>query len=400
VLYSHTSGLVGGGNKVMLSLQSSLDRARFQPFSIIPTAGPMKERLTGIHVPHSVINLMPNRPSLGTAASLARAAALAVAIRPGIVHANDPFTYRLLAQASRIVSARRVCHIHHPDITSETLTWALRLPPHAILTPSEHVRRIVSNAVGPILRDRIVNVSNPIDTGYFVPAPDVAADRTRHGLSPAHRHLVIAGAIARHKGHDCFLRMAARLRPLVPDCRFHIVGSALTGSEDFARELHVLAATLGLGDLVRFWGFVPDDTLRDLMQAADLFVLPSVEEGFGLVLAESQACAVPVIATDMPPLNEVVRHGETGYLVPARDVEEFSRRSRLLLKDEALRVRMGQAGVAWARSFSQAAFAARVQQIYDALLSRGTDPLREPARPAVKHDQSPPIMRRVEARSA
>jgi N-acetyl-alpha-D-glucosaminyl L-malate synthase BshA len=103
-----------------------------------------------------------------------------------------------------------------------------------------------------------------------------------------------------------------------------------------------LARRLGLEGRVRFLGRM--DRIEELMGMADVFLLPSELESFGLSALEAMACAVPVVGSDAGGLPEVVQHAETGFLLPVGDIEGMAARTIELLKDDEHRRCLGQAG--------------------------------------------------------
>ena len=233
-----------------------------------------------------------------------------------ILHANDPYTYGVACRAWSSRSVRWVCHVHHPDIDVETLQWSFKRPPELIITPSQFMAEQVQDCLGSsIIRDRVRPIWNPIDIEWFSPCSDRKALMECIGCDPCLRHVIIVGAIAPHKGHEVFVRMAKSVCDAEAGVHFHIVGSSHAGSKTHKAALRTLVGELGLADKIKFWGFVSDEMVRDLMRVADVFVLPTESEGFGLVLAESQACGVPVVTSAVRPLEEVVLDGETGFLV-------------------------------------------------------------------------------------
>ncbi len=118
------------------------------------------------------------------------------------------------------------------------------------------------------------------------------------------------------------------------DARLHMVGDGPErgSAESLAGELH-------LSERVTFWGNVSQ--VADLLGQSDLFLLPSEQESFGLAALEAMSCEVPVIATRVGGLPEVVRHGTEGYLVEVGDVEAIAEHAAALLSDDSLRGRMG-----------------------------------------------------------
>jgi glycosyltransferase involved in cell wall biosynthesis len=120
------------------------------------------------------------------------------------------------------------------------------------------------------------------------------------------------------------------------------------------------------------------------LAASDVFVLPSGEEGFGLSVAEAQACEVPVLVSDIPVFAEVVEHGRTGYLIKPDDYKEFARRAVALLGSEATRTRMGLAGrESVLKRFDKQVFVRRMMALYDGASERNGRPV--PRRPGSHH---------------
>ncbi len=369
ILYTHSSSLVGGGNKVLLSLLEGLDRSRFEPFSLIPVPGPIEDYLSRLDVPYATIDIRP-RPGRRIASLLAVGRLIQEWRRRRIdlLHANDPMTYRLSSVAADLCGGQKMCHVHHPDVTSQTISWSFRRPPQLVVTPSLFMKRTLEGCLDGRQHIPIESVWNPIDTEWFIPSNDLDEVRNRLGLSTAQRHVSIVGALAPHKGHECFLRMAQAVIEHLPETMFHIVGSAQSGDRRHAERLRTLAAEWGIAGNVRFWGFVPDETTRDLLASSDLFVLPTREEGFGLSIAEAQSCEVPVLTSEIAPLDEVVDAGRTGYLLPPDDVQGFASRAIELLRSPETRASMGKAARNWVVSrFSKKRFIQSIESLYDRL---------------------------------
>jgi phosphatidyl-myo-inositol dimannoside synthase len=181
------------------------------------------------------------------------------------------------------------------------------------------------------------------DAAFFRPGLDPHEVRARYGLEPG-RWLLSVARLTRHKGIDTALQALARLAPRYPDLRYAVVG---TGEEHGA--LAAEARQLGVADRVRFLSDVPDRDLPGLYNSATIYLgvsrlMEQRVEGFGISLAEASACGVPVIAGRSGGIPEAVRDGETGLLVDAEQVEAVSAAVERLLRDEALRARLGAAG--------------------------------------------------------
>jgi D-inositol-3-phosphate glycosyltransferase len=175
------------------------------------------------------------------------------------------------------------------------------------------------------------------DPERFRPRPRAGA-RQALGLSdPDGKVVLFVGRIQRLKGLEVLLRAFARLRDL--DAQLVVVGGQRgigQESREIGRVQH-LAAKLGVADRTRFVGAVAHEQLPLYYAAADVTVMPSSYESFGLVAVESLACGTPVVATRVGGLSSIVRDGENGLLVAWRHADLFADRLRQVLTDERLR---------------------------------------------------------------
>jgi glycosyltransferase involved in cell wall biosynthesis len=220
-----------------------------------------------------------------------------------------------------------------------------------------------------------------IDPVRFTPVADRRPLRARLGLGRFSHLVSILGLVSERKGHRFFLEMASRLRAEWPDAGFLVVGEDVLQNGAYRRAMEAYARTLGIADRVIFYRFAADDLARDIVAASDLLVLPTSEEGFGLSLAEAQACEVPVVSTRLSAVREVVDDGETGLLVKPGDVEELTSAVRTLLADEQRRVRMGKQGRKRVTSlFAPARYAREVDAVYEVAMagSRGRQAAASP----------------------
>jgi len=184
----------------------------------------------------------------------------------------------------------------------------------------------------------------------FRPGIDPAPVRRQHRLEGGPWLLTVA-RLDYHKGIDTVIRALPAIRAVVPTVRYAVAG---VGSRREALER--LIAELGLEDAVRLLGFVSDDELPALYNAADLFVLASrrydlLVEGFGISIVEASASGLPVIGSRSGGIPEAIRDGETGFLVEPEDPAALAATAIRLLGDEGLRRRMGAAGRAAVESY-------------------------------------------------
>jgi D-inositol-3-phosphate glycosyltransferase len=195
---------------------------------------------------------------------------------------------------------------------------------------------------------------------------DRAGVRKELGLSAKERIVLFVGRIEPLKGIDVLLRAVSHL-----DGRFRVLVIGGDG-KDVARksELAALAADLRIADKVTFLEAVPHGELPLYYNAADICVVPSYYESFGLVAVEAMACGIPVIASRVGGLKDTVRDGQTGYLVPWLCPEPFAERLELLLNNETLRRSLGLEARTAAERYHWSEVAARVEDVYHALVSQ------------------------------
>lgn len=178
-----------------------------------------------------------------------------------------------------------------------------------------------------------------VDLDRFSPMPRAQA-RAMLGMKPNQKVVLFVGRIQRLKGLEVLVRAFARLGDL--DARLLVVGGQ-PGTAPELREisrLQHLVTRLGIEDRTDFVGAVAHEQLPRYYSAADVTVMPSSYESFGLVAVESLACGTPVVATRVGGLTSIVHDGETGLLVPWRDAEMFAESLRRVLEDTALRQRL------------------------------------------------------------
>jgi D-inositol-3-phosphate glycosyltransferase len=223
---------------------------------------------------------------------------------------------------------------------------------------------------------KIVVIPGGVNLDLFGPGERQAARRAL-GLGPEPT-LLFVGRIQRLKGIDILIRAAAELRSDLGGLRVLVAG----GTDDApgrqrseeARELQRLRALvheLHLDDVVQFVGAVDQPGLPEYYRAADVTVMPSTYESFGLVAVESMACGTPVVASRVGGLATIVRDGENGALVPWRDPRLFADRIRPMLTDPAYAATLRRGALETAEQYSWGAVAERTVAVYDALLARG-----------------------------
>jgi D-inositol-3-phosphate glycosyltransferase len=194
-------------------------------------------------------------------------------------------------------------------------------------------------------------------------------ERAALGLA-GRRVLLFAGRIQPLKGADLAVRCLAELQR--PEVMLLIVGgpSGAEGDAELA-ALHALVDALGLAEQVRFVPAVQHHELARYYRAADVCVVPSRSESFGLVALEAAACGTPVVAADVGGLRTLVEHARTGFLVDGRDPALYASFVAELLDDEQVAAEMGLAARDRSQRYSWSITAARLRRLYGDLAARG-----------------------------
>ena len=216
-------------------------------------------------------------------------------------------------------------------------------------------------------RSQYTHIYNGIDVEAFAGrASDRTALRTALGLAADHLVCITVGRLVPVKGHADLLHAFRMAVTACPQLRLVIVGEGL-----LRPQLEDLSANLGLDQRVMFLGWRNDTA--ELLGASDIFILSSHNEGLGLVLVEAMARCLPVVATAVGGVPEVVRHNRTGILVAPCAPEAMARAIQALAADVERRRRMGRAGYERARAhFSIDDTVRRTEQLYRTLI--GTRP--------------------------
>jgi D-inositol-3-phosphate glycosyltransferase len=201
--------------------------------------------------------------------------------------------------------------------------------------------------------------------------------RTQLGLSPERANILFAGRIEPLKGIDTLIHAAALLRAKRPEALAQTGITIIGGDTRPTRRNHEmnrlydLRCTLDLCDIVGFLGAKEQDVLPDYLAAADVVVMPSHYESFGMVALEAMATGTPVIASDVGGLAHLVQNGRTGFHVPPGDPAALAQRIDEILSEADLRQRLGDQASAYARQFDWSIIAKRIMHhVYLPLLRR------------------------------
>lgn len=321
---------VGFGGAV-ISLRTYLDHADLDRFPAV-LAHSLDDRKFDTFAPGVKKVLLPEaRNGKGFAADLARKANIDV-IQYAIKIARLIRTEKvdclylnndLVTNLSGMIAGRmvRIPVIQHErDIPAPISRLATSLCSHAtrVLAISMPVRHALEGMGYP--GERIRMVPEGLDLKLYQPVGNAALQNIRHelGVAPTDKMAVLVGMVMDWKGQHVLIDAAPAVLARYPDMKFVIVGESPPGAEGYASKLREQVLRLGLTGKVLFSGYRSD--VPSVMQAADIVVHASTSpEPFGRVVIEGMVMRTPVIATNIGAPPEIIRQGDTGYLVPPGD---------------------------------------------------------------------------------
>ncbi|HLS46949.1 MAG TPA: glycosyltransferase family 4 protein [Gemmatimonadales bacterium] len=350
-----------GSPKMLATMLEMVDRERHFPLFLATGDGPLVGELEarGVEILRGrVTELTVGRPFHGSR----RTAAAALWLRRNridLLHVNE-FGWNLdLVVGAWLARIPVILHVHVPlRVHRKNLH---RFAATRVLFVSEAHR--AETAGLHYIADRSLVLPNAIDVQRFESGRDIRADL---GL-PADALVVSTVAqIASRKAIDVLLDVAEALIPRWPSLHFLVAGPPGKGEEEYARWQIERAGRPPHAGRVHFLGSRSD--IPDLLASSDIFFLPSRHETYGLVVAEAMAASVPIVASDVGGIPEVVPSAAVGTLVPVDDTAGFVRALQALLASPEQRDSVGRAGRASLDGrFDRATFARNLEAIYSGI---------------------------------
>ncbi len=220
--------------------------------------------------------------------------------------------------------------------------------------------------------DKISVVPPGVDLNRFQPMAPAEA-RKHLGLPVDHRMILFVGRIQPLKGIDTLMRALALVKQREPTLAGNLCVSIIGGDPKPDSELEQaelerlerLRADLNISDLITFLGAKDQDTLVYYYAAAEMVVMPSHYESFGMVAIEAMACGTPVVASDVGGLTFSIEDGYNGYLVPGRDPRALADKIILLLKFPILREQLSEQARTWVARYSWVNIADEIQEVFE-----------------------------------
>lgn len=368
ILYVIGTLEIGGTERQLVQLVTNLNRERFEPVvCCLSSAGPLERELLAHAIPVRVIGLRDVRDVRHSVSRVVSLARLVARERPAIVHGFLFWAYVLgafcarLARVPVVIASRRSLGNFKAGRRRYLLLERLANRfTDLVIANSDAVRRDVVRQEHLAPRKVIV-----IHNGVRVPSGQGAARAATRRELGVGDEVPLVGVIAnliQYKGHATFLRAWSSVVVEVPQAQ-----ALLIGEGPMRAEIERSVNDLDLGGSVRLLGTRSD--VSELLDAVDLVVHPSLQEGFSNAILEAMAAGRAVVATAVGGNPEAVVEGVTGLLVPPGDVGALASAVERLLKDAAARSRFGTAGRARVlEQFSVDSVVGRYQARYEALL--------------------------------
>lgn len=367
ILYLTPSSSLLGARKSLLVLLENLDKNKYLPIVACPQReGKLSEILKEKNIRVEVIRLRNWRKLRnirflpGSIYSLVR---LIKKERINLVHCNEFWMNPYGVIAAKIAGIPCVTHIRTSLDIRKIKNYLLAYSDR-IITVSNITRRPIE--AFPKIFKKTTTVYNGVDIKQF--NPNIRAEKTRKELNIKQEETVIGmiGQLYPDKGQKIFIKAAEKVLKKYPRTRFLIVGGAK--KERYKTQLKDLVGKLALEDKIIFTGKIED--IPQILASLDIFVLPSLNEGFSRVIIEAMACAKPVIATSVGGNSEAVIDGITGFIIPIKSPGILAQKIIELIENKDKIVQIGQKGrERVVNNFSLTHYVTNMEQIYDEFLN-------------------------------
>ena len=363
--------MCGGTENQFMALSRRLDPARFAlQFACLRRWGPFVQEIVERQIPLAEYRVTTFR-SVKALTQQARLVRHIARQRIQIVHAYNFYGNVFAVPPARlaapvVIASIRDCAPYLTPMQKRVQRYACQLA-DCVLVNAEAVRTWLVNEGYDAAK--IVVIPNGVDLMRFADRPDAGRIRRDIGLPAGAPLVVIVSRLTRLKGLEQLIEAAALLRPAHPDARYLIVGETAPSDTAYLHVLQRLAVAHGVADRVVFTGLRSD--VPAVLAAADVSVMPSLNEALSNALLESMAAGAPTVATRVGGTPEAIVDGETGLLVPPGDARALAGAIAQLLAERALAARLGHA----ARRLVQARFSVErmvtaTEQLYVELLAR------------------------------
>jgi glycosyltransferase involved in cell wall biosynthesis len=209
--------------------------------------------------------------------------------------------------------------IHNPDSsTIDGIEWWATYEASKVITTSGPMKHEVCGHFK-LPWEKVEIIPNAVDPSKYHGSIDREAVRNRYGVQPHEKLILSVGRLVPQKGIEYLIQAVPNVAWRHPEAKFVIVGEGW-----YRDHLQYLAGTTGQAWRINFTGFIPDQELIALTMSADVLVISSIYEPFGIVALEGMAAGVPVVASQVGGLTEIIEHDKTGVLVYPRNPDSIA----------------------------------------------------------------------------
>jgi glycosyltransferase involved in cell wall biosynthesis len=351
VLFSHNSNLSGAPIAIS-QLARKLPEFGYSPLLILPKHGPLEQKLKEWGVEYRVLE---------KTCSLLEFISIVKRERPVLIHVNSLVkTWPVIV--SRLTGKPVIWHVHEYLGSKRFYARIIHALSHRVVLISQNQYQLFRGMAGAVL---VVNGVNAEDFSTNEPAACM------HNDSATAVRVTYIGSIEERKGLITLVRAAALLGKDTP-VLFFVVGDSSEKNSEYRQEVDRLIKKENLGKQFRFLGSRED--IPRILSGSDILCHPAFIEEFGLVVLEAMAAGLPVIASRIGEIKDMVDDGVTGILVDPGDVTQLSAALSRLCNDAALRKDMGARGLSrLMQKYSMHNHAENMIKVYQSVLAEKAD---------------------------
>ena len=362
ILYINPASRIGGAERSLLQILSTLNKEKYKPIALLPSPGPLSEELSKlkikvIYMPQSLIEA---HSIIELPVALAWLFFIIKTNNISLIHSNSKFCCRLPILYSAFFKTKAVIHWRDFSIWPDEIKYINNYQKGLFFFAiSKEIRNfLIENGAK---QDKIAIIYDGADTSFYnVPPPPAKTKMT----------IAITGRIDNWKGHEYLIDAIGKLKDLPLELvvfgEFHDVNDP-----GYFDRLIAKINALGIADRVKFLGFQKNPAVA--LAQVDIVSIPSVFEPFGMVAVEAMAAGRPVIASNTGGLKDIIEDGVTGYLIEPKNADTIAQKIRLLHSDPVLRSAMGAAGQKRARElFSIREQVKKIEEIYNEIIGNNT----------------------------
>lgn len=319
------------------------------------------ERRDGV----TIYKLKPGRIGIGYARALRGLKEIMENVRPEIVHSHSlhPHLFQLTKWKDEL-RYKLIAELHHPAVNLDFFIQRILLPFASYLlkrkSPKIDVFLAHTNLEGKWLISKGIK-----ENSIVVMKPPLIPSRLfLRKLKDQYNsnYLLYVGRIVPKKGLHVLVKALSQLS----HTKLVLAGPA---EEHYLKKLKGLIKKLGLENRVEFRGYVSEEEKLNLMSACSIFICPTLADYHPIVLVEAQALGVPVIATKVGAIPEIIVHGETGFLVEPNDEHGLAKAIEILLSNDALRSSFSRKAREFAKNFTVEKAVEKLEGLYYDILS-------------------------------